>query len=89
MPAMDINTAVSVIQTYLENYREVRPERAPVESKVNPSGDVKDAVKVWLNFGPKAAEKELPTLEQELRGALLMAHPELKDFTLEVRSQGF
>ncbi len=89
MPGMDINKAVTVIESYLEKYKEVHPGRAPVEAKVNTSGDEKDAIKVWLNFGPKAAEKELPSLEKELRESLLMAHPELQGFTLRMRSQGF
>lgn len=89
MPGMDINQAVEVIQAYLEKYKVAHPRRAPVEAKVNPSGDEKDAIKVWLNFGADAEEKELPALERELQEALLVEHPELKGVTLRVRSQGF
>ena len=89
MHGMDINQAVIVIEAYLDKYREAHPGRAPVEAKVNPSGDEKDAVKVWLNFGPDAAAAKLPELEKELRDALLDAHPELQGVTLRVRSQGF
>jgi hypothetical protein len=86
---MDINQAVTVIEAYLEKYREAHPGRAPVETRVNPSGDEKDAIKVWLNFGADADAAKLPELEQALRDALLEAHPELKGITLRVRSQGF
>jgi hypothetical protein len=89
MTGMDINQAVTVIEEYLEKYRGAHPGRAPVEAKVNPSGDEKDAIKLWLNFGPDAAADELPKLEQELRDALLGTHPELKGFKLAVRSQAF
>ncbi len=86
MPRMDINQAVTVIEQFLAQYRGAHK---PVESKVNPSGDERDAIKVWLNFGPHATEKELPALEKELQDALLAAHPELAGITLRVRSQAF
>jgi hypothetical protein len=85
---MDINQAVDIIEAYLEQYKDAHPGKAPVEAKVNPSGDEKDAVKVWLNFGPKA-EAKVAELEKELHDALLAAHPELKAVTLRVRSQAF
>ena len=86
---MDINRAVAVIDEYLEKYRAAHPGRAPVEARVNPSGDEAGAIKLWLNFGPDVAEDQLPALEQELRDALLEAHPEVKGFKLAVRSQAF
>jgi len=87
--AMDINKAVVLIEEYLEKYRGAHPGNAPVEAKVNPSGDEKDAIKLWLNFGPDVAADELKQREQALRDALLEAHPELKGLTLAVRSQAF
>jgi hypothetical protein len=86
---MDINRAVVLVEEYVEKYRGAHPGRAPVEAKVNPSGDDKNAIKLWLNFGPDVAEDQLPALEQDLRDALLAAHPELQGFTLAVRSQAF
>ena len=89
MFAMDINRAVALIEEYVEKYRGAHPGKAPVESRVNPSGDEKTAIKLWFNFGPDVAEDQLPALEQQFRDALLEAHPELKGFTLAKRSQAF
>ncbi|MBI5481489.1 MAG: hypothetical protein HY906_21710 [Deltaproteobacteria bacterium] len=86
---MDINRAVAVIEVFLDKYRGSHPGWAPVETRVNPSGDDKNAVKLWLNFGPDVAEDKLPALEQEFQDALLEAHPEVKGLTLAIRSQAF
>jgi hypothetical protein len=89
MTAMDINKAVALVDAFVEDYRTSHAGRAPIEAKVNPSGDEKDVIKLWLNFGPDATEDKLPALEEELRDALLQAHPEVKEFTFRVRSQAF
>jgi hypothetical protein len=86
---MDINKAVELVEAFIAQYRQAHAGEAPVEAKVNPSGDEKDAIKVWLNFGPSVAEGKLAELEQTLRAALVAAHPELQGITLAVRSQAF
>jgi hypothetical protein len=89
MAAMDINRAVAVIEVFLDKYRGSHPGWAPVEVRVNPSGDEQATIKLWLNFGPGVVEDKLPALEQEFRDALLEAHPEVKGYTLAMRSQAF
>jgi hypothetical protein len=85
---MDINQAVATIEEFLARYGKAHADQAPVEAKVNPSGDQKDAIKLWLNFGAAAEGKEA-ALAKTLEAALLEAHPDLKAFTLAVRAQAF
>jgi hypothetical protein len=89
MAAMDINTAVATIERFLGTYRAAHPAWAPTETRLNPSGDENNTIKLWFNFGPGVGEDQLSVLEQEFRDALLQAHPEVKGYTLSMRLQAF
>jgi hypothetical protein len=83
---MDINEAVAAVEKFLTKYNEDNDDWNPTEIRVLPSGDEKDAIKVWLNFGPDVAEADVDALKTRCSEALAEAHPDIdKAFTVEVR----
>ena len=53
---MDINDAVGAVEKFLTQYSKDHEDWNPTEIRVLPSGDERDAIKVWLNFGLETAE---------------------------------
>jgi hypothetical protein len=86
---MDINDAVAAIEQFVRTYHASRPAWAPTESRILPSGDEQNTIKLWFNFGPDADEAALPALEQEFLVALTAAHPEVAAYALAIRVQAF
>ncbi len=83
---MGINEAVEVIERFLLEYRDPKVWN-PREIRVLPSGDERNHIKVWLNFGPGVTGDELADLERQVMEPLIDAHPRLSAFILEIRSE--
>lgn len=89
---MTIFEAITIIEKFLETYGEKYPgpgSWAPVETKLVPSGDEQNTIKLWLNLGSELSEADLPKAREQLLGDLTAAHPELAAFTLALRVEGF
>jgi hypothetical protein len=55
---MDINAAAEAIDKFLQGYTGAGG-RKPVETRVLPSGDQKNQIKVWVNLGAAAEQDDL------------------------------
>lgn len=79
---MDINDAVSTIETFFESFDGVSFE----EVRVRPSGDDMNAIKIWFDFGEDPGD--LQALKTKAIAALKDAHPEVTEaFELQVRAE--
>lgn len=82
---MDINDAVTTIESFFESYR--NDAWSPTEIRTLPSGDSKDAIKIFFNFGPDVGDGEVDALKDAGIAALREAHPDIAEtFALEVRA---
>lgn len=89
---MDIYEAIRTIETFLETYGEkyAGPGTwAPAETKIVPSGDENDTIKIWFNLGDGIAETEVEPMRAAFVKDVTAAHPGLKSFTLSVRAEAF
>jgi len=90
---MDIYDAIGKIENFLETYPDEHGDEpaawAPTESKILPSGDDNDAIKIWFNFGPDVDEKHIRKLLDQFEEAVSKDHAELKHYTLELRGDAF
>ncbi len=91
--SMDIYDAIGKIEKFLESYPSEHGDEpapwAPTETKILPSGDDADSIKIWFNFGAGVDNKHVQRLLDQFEEALLKDHAEIKDFTLEVRGDAF
>lgn len=84
---MDINEAAATIEKFFEQYRQQNDRFQPTETRVLPSGDAMDAIKIWFNFGPDVGEAEADERAEEAVAALREAHAEIADaFDLRVKA---
>ena len=84
---MDINQAADTIEKFFEQYRQQNDRFQPTETRVLPSGDAMDAIKIWFNFGPDLDEAEADARAEEAVAALREAHAEVAEaFELRVKS---
>lgn len=82
---MDMNTALTAVESFLETYRDEHDDWKPTEIRVLPSGDEQYAIKIWINFGPDGDESAAGALADRAIVALRAAHPEVIDeFSLKV-----
>jgi hypothetical protein len=84
---MDMKTALTEVESFLEKYRDEHDDWQPTEIRVLPSGDEQYSIKVWINFGPDGDEDQAEALADQAIAALKQAHPEvIAEFTLKVRA---
>ncbi|HUH02592.1 MAG TPA: hypothetical protein VML75_11415 [Kofleriaceae bacterium] len=82
---MEMNTALTEVESFLETYRNDHDDWNPTEIRVLPSGDEQYAIKIWINFGPDGDESAADALAERAIAALRQAHPEvIAEFTLKV-----
>ena len=82
---MDINQACTEIETFLERFRTEHADWGAKEIHVLPSGDEKDTIKIWINFGDGALG-DLDAMAGRAVAALKQAHPAIASaFTFSVR----
>jgi len=86
MVPMTMEDALKAIEDFLAEYQ-ANHDWNPVETKVLPSGDEADHIKIWFNFGEGATDVD--SLKNQPIEALKAAHPELSEFTIEVRADAF
>jgi hypothetical protein len=90
---MDIYAAIQKIEKFLETYPDEHGDEpavwAPTESKLLPSGDDNDTIKIWFNFGPGVDEKYITRLLDQFEEAVTLDHPEIKRYSLELRGDAF
>ncbi len=83
---MDINGASVAIETFLQGYAG-RGGRTPTETRVHPSGDDMDAIKIWVNLGAAAEGDDLAAWCADAEAALKDAlGDKVGAFTLELRA---
>lgn len=84
---MDMKTALTEVESFLESYRDEHDDWNPTEIRVLPSGDEQYEIKIWINFGPDGDESAADALADRAIAALTAAHPEVvAEFTLKVRA---
>jgi hypothetical protein len=90
---MDIYNAIQNIEKFLQTYPDEHGAEpvgwAPTETRLLPSGDEKNTIKIWFNFGPDVDEKNVQRLLDQFEEALLKDYPDTKEFTLQVRGDAF
>jgi hypothetical protein len=81
---MDINQACTIIEAFLDKYRKDNAAWGATEIRVLPSGDDKDAIKIWINFA--SDDGALDERAGKAIAALKQAHGDVATrFTLQVR----
>lgn len=90
---MDIYDAIGKIEKFLEIYPDehgIEPAAwAPTETKILPSGDENDTIKIWFNFGPGVEDKHIQRLLDHFEVALTRDHPDTAQFSLQIRGDAF
>ncbi len=90
---MNIYDAIGLIEQFLETYPSehggVPAPWAPTETRILPSGDDNDHIKLWFNFGPQVPEDQIRILLAQLEDGLAKDLPELSQYTLEIRGDAF
>jgi hypothetical protein len=85
LAGMDINAAAVAVDRFLQGYD--GGGRRPVETRVHPSGDDLNAIKVWVNLGADADADDLEAwceaAEQAIRAEL---GDDVARYRLEVRA---
>lgn len=91
--AMDIYAAIQKIEKFLETYPDEHGAEpapwAPTETRILPSGDDNDNIKIWFNFGPNVDEKHITRLLDQFEAAVSKDHPDTQQFHLELRGDAF
>ena len=86
---MDIYEAIKTIEQFLDKYAEDHGSEpvawAPTETKILPSGDENNTIKIWFGFGPDISDSDVKVLLRQFEDAVTGAHPEVKSFELAVR----
>ncbi len=82
---MTMEEAVETVEAFLEGFKS--DVWNPSEIRVHPSGDDKDAIKVFLVFAG-TDDESADELKQSASDALQQAHPELGDLHIEFRAIG-
>jgi hypothetical protein len=82
---MDINVASETIDKFLQGYTG-RSGRKPTETRVHPSGDDMNAIKIWVNLGADAEADDLTAWCADCEVAIRKAHPDVGTYTLELRA---
>jgi hypothetical protein len=84
---MDINQACTTVEAFLDGYRVDHADWGATEIRVLPSGDDKDAIKIWINFGAAHEGEDLGARADRAISALKAAHADIAGaFQLSVRS---
>jgi len=90
---MNIYDAIGKIEKFLETYPAEHGAEpvawGPTETRLLPSGDDADTIKIWFNFGQSVPEKHVQRLLDQFEEVLVRDHPELGQFTLQVRGDAF
>ncbi len=89
---MDIYEAIKKIEAFSETYPDAYSgvgKWAPTETKIVPSGDDADHIKIWFNLGEGLDGDQVEAMRKQFLHDLHQAHPEVEDFTLEVRVEAF
>ncbi len=90
---MDIYDAIGKIEKFLETYPDEHGDEpvswSPTETKILPSGDDADTIKLWFNFGNNVDEKHIERLLDQFEQAFTKDHPDTKQFTLQIRGDAF
>jgi hypothetical protein len=82
---MDINAAAEQVDAFLRSYTGKGGRRA-VETRVLPSGDEANRIKVWVNLGPDAENEDLEAWAAECDAAVRLALPACTAFDFKVRA---
>ena len=83
---MDINRTAEAIDVFLKGYKG-RGGRGPVETRVNPSGDDMQAIKVWVNLGADAESDDLEAWCADAEAAIRKGMgADVEPYTLEMRA---
>ncbi len=89
---MDIYEAIDIIERYAQGYGE-RYEGpgswAPTETRIVPSGDENDTIKIWFNLGEGLSDAQVEAQRQRFVADLKEDHPQVTAFNLAVRAESF
>jgi hypothetical protein len=84
---MDINQACTTVEAFLDEYRKQHADWGATEIRVLPSGDEKDTIKVWINFGAEHDGEDLGARADRAIAALKAAHADIAGaFQISVRA---
>jgi hypothetical protein len=75
---------MDAIESFLDAFKARHADWNPCEIRVLPSGDDKDVIKVFLNFGPEIADSDLDELKRRPFQRLHEQHPGVAAYTLRV-----
>lgn len=73
---MDINEASKVVESFLNAHFGDAAVR-PLTLQVHPSGDDKDEIKIWMNFGEMAKDLDTDDIADTAIAALRAAHGDI------------